>query len=147
MCSFSPPIGVSLSADVPILVNLANTVITASAAVQFDSFYFVYIGYRNSEGAFTVSGVNLIVHIDLSFMYLINYYTLLVLVNEFKFPSQYDVGGSLDPKGTNEYFYSKQCDSRVHQLLWQPGQDYLPAVSSDRVRTICMIFMIIIHVH
>ena len=70
MCSFSPPVGVSLSADVPILVNLANTVITASAAVQFDSFYFVYIGYRNSEGVFTVSGVNLIVHIDLSFMYL-----------------------------------------------------------------------------
>ena len=66
-----------------------------------------------------------------------------MLVNEFKFPSQYDVGGSLDPKGTNEYFYSKQCDSRVHQLSWQPVQDYLLAVSSDSVRIIC----IIIHVH
>ena len=50
MCSFFPPIGVSLSANVPIFVNLANTVITASAAVQFESFYFVYICYRNSEG-------------------------------------------------------------------------------------------------
>ena len=57
MCSFSPPIGVSLSTEVPILVNLASTVITSSTAVQFESFNFVYIGYRNSGGVFTVAGV------------------------------------------------------------------------------------------
>ena len=120
-CNFSIPLGdidgTSLTPS-SVVLSLGNTEITASVAVTVESFSLMFIGYISSNGEYSVGVVYLILNTSL----VSQCFSLCLL--------QFDVTDAT----SKDAFDVRQMPSKVRQLQWKSGLDYVYVATETTVR-------------